>query len=218
MANYPDSRFFLFPAFSINPLGVIEWRELDTQILPSEVFDCEYREYTGDRKILPPDREATSIFSIVSNGGGSVFFASWRRRMPVFWRIEFFNEITGELLPESTYFSFWPVRKHASLPYASFAQGKRGAVFFARGRLIELFLYLLFYEADEESVTGLTQSVRMKVFRDNVSQLWDRLSVSVDFQSEDSGTSILMQLSARHDVVAELRASLKSSQLFPSNL
>ena len=162
-------------------------------------------EIPGGSLPLLPTRERPEVFSITIGKSVApvILVSSLEKDIPLFWRAEIFTQ-QGRVCDEALYAQLWQLKCSNELAYFSFDTEKRPLQLRAQGRLLEIMLYTLFFEADARLTEKLLKSLRSQAVRETVANQWQELMSPVAVDLETGRKSLRSQLAENYNSVAEI--------------
>ena len=204
MALISDPRIFVLPRFRFERDGtfVADGKALRPQ--PNEIFNCKYVQRAPAVPSMPwrNDPEGTSII-FGPTDQPVLFVSSVPKDFPLFWHAEIMTD-HGKVCDEDVYDELWDLRKSANAAYFSFGEKKRPVPLKVEGRLLEIVVYLLFFEADDGAASVLLERLQQQELREVVLANWDALTVSMASDLSGRRASFSKQLSTEHSAAAEV--------------
>jgi len=130
------------------------------------------------------------------------FVSSTAKEFPIFWQAEIMTA-AGRVCEEPVYKELWELRKSTNAAYLAFGEKKRPLPLKMEGRLLELVIYLRFFEADEGAADALLERLQQQVLKEIVSANWEELTSFITADLSGGRVSFSKQLSAEYRAAAD---------------
>jgi hypothetical protein len=203
MALLSDPRIFLVPTFRLDPDGTFILNAQARRPSPEDIFSCKLLK--GIQFPSLPRRESAEIFYVARGDENvpTILVTSVESHIPLFWRVEFFNQ-QGRMCDESIYANFWQLKRNNDLAYFSFNEKKRPLELKTEGRLIEIMLYVTFFEEDKRVGQRMLERLQEQAIQKAVSQNWQEVTSTVVMNLTAGDGSLCTQLVEKYRVVDEI--------------
>ncbi len=196
MALISDPRVFVNPTFRFEKDGTFALSGAAARPQPEEVFESKRIGLKTALRASPwrKDAEAGGI-TFGSEEKSVMFVSSTSDEVPLFWHCELIDDY-GRSAAEADYRALWQLRKSGRLAYFSFAQKAHSLALHTEGRLLEIIVYLLFFEADEGSVGAMREWLEEQSLKKVVAEHWQELTTAVT--ADLRGRSLTKELGVKY--------------------
>jgi len=206
MALLADPRVFVIPTFRFEKDGTFALGGAVARPHPEEIFECKRIELKAALRSSPwrKDAEAGRI-TFGSDEKSVTFVSSTSEEVPLFWHYELIDEY-GRPAAEADYQALWQLRKSEHLAYFSFAQKGLSLALHTEGRLLEIVVYLLFFEAEEGCVGAMREWLEEQALKEVVAEHRQELSTAII--ADLRGRGLTKQLAKKYPAAAATLACL----------
>lgn len=194
---------FLIPKFHIDHNGLLSFIGEKQRPQPIDIFRGSRLVIRDFPKYLPhrPDMEKFAIL-MEESSQPLIALTNTEAHMAIFWRIELFDD-KGEECDKHQFDYFWRHSLRSNLLFLSFQQvSPRHLTLRAEGRLIEILIYLIFFEVEESQRKQFSTLLLRQCIQNAASKHWNELESAVQIDVNTKNT-LRAQLVEKFGTAAE---------------